>query len=57
MMIAKIPMKINSEKKHSIRYDAIDGLAAVQSVYLMRKDLPNANVIPQTIIVTVEVET
>ena len=54
-MIVTIPMKLNSEKKHSIRYDAIEGLAAVQSVYLMRKDLPNQNVIPQTITVKVEI--
>lgn len=55
MIALTIPMKLNSEKKHSIRYDAIEGLAAVQSVYLMRKDLPNQNVIPQTITVKVEI--
>lgn len=55
MITLTIPMKLNSEKKHSIRYDAVDGMAAVQSVYLMRKDIPN-NVIPQTITVKVEFE-
>lgn len=50
----KIPMKINSEKKHSVRYDAIDKDAGVTSVYVMRTSLPNQ--IPQTILVKVEME-
>lgn len=54
MIVLTIPMKLNSEKKHSIRYDAVDGTAAIQSVYFMRKDIPN-NIIPQTITVKVEV--
>lgn len=55
MIILTIPMKRNSDKKHSIRYDAVDSTAAIQSVYLMRKDLPNQNLIPETIIVKVEI--
>lgn len=47
-------MKINSEKKHSVRYDAIDPNAAIQSAYVMRTSLPAK--IPQTITVSVEVE-
>jgi hypothetical protein len=47
-----IPMKINSEKKHSVRYDAIDKDAAVISVYVMRTSIPTP--IPQTIIIKVE---
>ncbi len=54
MLLAKITMKINSEKKHSVRYDAIDKDAAIQSTYVMRTSLPN--VIPQSITVSVEVE-
>ena len=50
----KIPMKINSEKKHSVRYDAIDKDAGVTSIYLMRTSLPN--IIPQIIMVKVEME-
>ncbi len=49
-----IPMKINSEKKHSVRYDAIDKDAAVQSVYVMRTGLPDN--IPQTLTVKIEME-
>jgi hypothetical protein len=45
-------MKINSEKKHSVRYDALDKDASITSVYLMRTSIPNQ--IPQTIIVKVE---
>lgn len=55
MITITIPMKLNSEKKHSIRYDAVEATAAVQSVYLMRKDLPNQNIIPQTITVKIEI--
>lgn len=54
MTAITIPMKINSEKKHSVRYDAVDSSAAIQSVYLMRKDIPN-NIIPETITVKVEI--
>ncbi len=53
-MQIKIPMKINSEKKHSVRYDAVDKDAGVTSIYVMRTSLPSK--IPQTITVTVEME-
>lgn len=33
-------MSINSEKKHSIRYDAKDNNAAITSVYVMKSSLP-----------------
>lgn len=52
MFTLTIPMKINSEKKHSVRYDAVDKDAGVQSVYVMRTSLPQT--IPQTINVKVE---
>lgn len=52
MTTLTIPMKINSEKKHSVRYDAIDKDAAVQSLYLMKSSFTNA-AIPQTITITV----
>lgn len=55
MIVLIIPMKRNSDKKHSIRYDAIDSSAAIQSIYLMRKDLPDKNVIPETVTVKVEI--
>jgi hypothetical protein len=51
-MQIRVPMKINSEKKHSVRYDALDKEAGVQSVYVMRSSLPNP--IPQEIVVKVE---
>lgn len=47
-------MKINSEKKHSVRYDALGEKAGVQSVYVMKSSLPVK--IPQTITVKVEME-
>lgn len=53
MITLTILMKMNSPKKHSIRYDAIDKDAAVTSIYIMRKDLPN--VIPETIIIKVDI--
>lgn len=49
-----IPMKINSEKKHSVRYDAIAADAGVTSVYIMKTDLIKP--FPQAITVTVEME-
>jgi len=55
MITLTIPMKINSEKKHSVRYDAVDNTAGITSVYVMRSSLPNK--IPQTLIVKVEMET
>ena len=49
-----VPMKINSEKKHSVRYDALDKEAGIQSIYVMRSSLPAK--IPQSITVIVEME-
>lgn len=49
-----VPMKINSEKKHSVRYDAVANEAGITSVYVMRSSLPAK--IPQSIIVKVEME-
>lgn len=54
MIELKIPMKINSEKKHSVRYDAIDKEAAIQSAYIMRTGLPSK--IPQILTLKVEME-
>lgn len=45
-------MKINSEKKHSIRYDAIDKDAGVTSVYVMKSSLVTPY--PKNIIITVQ---
>lgn len=50
-MEIKIEMRINSEKKHSVRYDASDKDAGLTSVYVMKSSLPNP--IPQTITITV----
>lgn len=52
MITLTIPMKINSEKKHSVRYDAVDKDAGVTSMYVMRTSLPNP--IPQSLTVKVE---
>jgi hypothetical protein len=52
MISFTVPMKINSEKKHSVRYDAVDKEAGVQSIYVMRDSLPSN--IPQNIVVKVE---
>jgi len=38
--IIEIKMVLNSEKKHSVRYDAYSADAAVSSSYVMKKDLP-----------------
>jgi hypothetical protein len=54
MISFTVPMKINSEKKHSVRYDAVDKEAGIQSVYVMRSSLPAK--IPQTLSVKVEME-
>lgn len=54
MSTLTIPMKINEQKKHSVRYDAIDKDAGVKSVYVMKSALM-AN-IPQVIVVKVELE-
>ena len=54
MISITVPMKINSEKKHSVRYDAVDKEAGIQSVYVMRNSLPAK--IPQTLTVKVEME-
>lgn len=35
-----IRMVLNSEKKHSVRYDAQNNDSAVTSSYVMKKDLP-----------------
>lgn len=53
MLLCSVPMKINSEKKHSVRYDAIVPDAGVTSVYVMRSSLPEK--IPQNIIVEINV--
>lgn len=49
-----VPMKINSEKKHSVRYDAVNGEAAITSVYVMKSSLKIPY--PQNINVTIEME-
>lgn len=53
-MQIKVPMKINSEKKYSVCYDAVDKEAGVTSIYVMRISLPTK--IPQNISVIVEME-
>lgn len=53
-MRIEIPMKINSEKKHSVRYDAVSNEAALISVYVMKSSLPKP--IPQTITITINLE-
>lgn len=53
-MQIKVPMKINSEKVHSIRYDAIDKDAGVTSVYVMKSSLVTPY--PQSINVIIEME-
>ncbi len=54
MIQLTIPMKINSEKKHSVRYDAVDKDAAITSAYVMRTSLPTK--IPQAITIKIEME-
>ena len=49
-----IPIKINSEKKHSVRYDAIESNTAISSVYVMKNSIPSK--ISQNIIVKIEME-
>lgn len=52
----RVPMKINSEKKHSVRYDAVADNAPVTSIYIMKTSLPSVGGIPQNIVVTIEKE-
>ena len=54
MISFTVPMKINSEKKHSVRYDAVDKEAGIQSIYVMRNSLPAT--LPPTFSVPVEME-
>lgn len=54
MLLASVPMKINSEKKHSVRYDAVLPDAAIQSVYIMKTAFPNK--IPQTVTLTIQMD-
>ncbi len=54
MLLCSVPMKLNSEKKHSVRYDATVADAGVTSVYVMRSSLPKD--IPQNLVVEVKVE-
>jgi hypothetical protein len=54
MIVLTIPMKLNSEKKHSVRYYAVDKEAAVTSIYLMRKDIPEGK-IPLEITAKIEI--
>jgi hypothetical protein len=49
-----VPMKINSEKKHSVRYDAIGIDPGVTSIYVMKTSLPEK--IPKIITIKVEME-
>jgi len=51
MQIA-VPMKINSEKKHSVRYDAVDNDAGITSIYIMKSSLITPY--PTKIIISVE---
>lgn len=45
-------LKFNSEKKHSIRYDAVDKDAVLSSAYIRKADLPRP--LPLEIKITVE---
>ncbi len=53
-MNIRVPMKINSEKKHSVRYDATVENAPVTSIYIMKTGLPSVGGIPQNIVITIE---
>lgn len=46
-------MKINSEKKHSVRYDAVGDKAGITSVYVMRTALPVK--IPEVLTIKIEI--
>lgn len=49
-----VSMKINSEKKHSVRYDATTIDPGVTSIYIMKTSLPDK--IPQSVTIKVEME-
>lgn len=48
----KIHMKIEAEKKHSIKYTAVSSAAPMQSVYINKKELPAHT--PEDIMITVD---
>lgn len=48
----KIHMELESEKKYSIKYIAINPAAPMQSAYINRKELPNS--IPTDIMITID---
>jgi len=54
MIICHVPMKINAEKKHSVRYDAIMPDAEVTSVYIMKKAFKAK--VPESVTVVIEME-
>jgi hypothetical protein len=49
-----ISMHINSEKKHSVRYDANTSESAITSVYVMKTSLPKPT--PQKLTITIKME-
>ena len=51
-MELRIEMKLNSEKKSSIRYDAIEDNPARSAVYIMKASLHRP--FPQNIVIKVE---
>lgn len=58
MIELKIKMKINSEKKHSVRYDVMENQTndpAITSIYVMKSSLVKPY--PETITVKIEMET
>lgn len=55
MIMLKLEMKMNSEKKHSVRYDAIsEDDPAITSVYVMKSSLIKPY--PEKITIKIEME-
>lgn len=49
----EVPMHVNSEKKHSIRYDSDEKDADILTVYVMKRAFPSG-IYPKEIIVKVD---
>jgi hypothetical protein len=54
MNTTTVTMKLNEEKKHSVRYDAADKDADVRSIYIMKSAFAVGEQYPKTIKLTLE---
>jgi len=49
-----VTMKLNEEKKHSVRYDSANKEADVRSIYIMKSAFAVGEQYPKTILLTIK---